>query len=357
MPQDHLTLTRPDDWHVHLRDGALLQLATWHTAERFNRVLVMPNLEPPIRTVDEALAYRARILQAVPAHLHLDPIMALYLTADTDPAAIPAAARHSYIGGYKWYPAGATTHSEAGVRSLHEVFAVLEAMAEHGMILQVHAEDPDREVDIFSREAVFIDRVLEPLCKRLPELKIIVEHITTAEAVEFVLEQGPQVAATITPQHLLFERNRLFEGGLRPHYFCRPILKSARHRDALIEAATGGNRKFFLGTDSAPHPKAEKESPCGCAGCYTACAAIELYATAFEQAGALDKLEPFASHHGADFYGHDRNQDTLTLHRHPQTLPQAYRFGDTEEPRDCVVPLCAGEELGWTLAESEEGVG
>lgn len=348
--QDRLTLTRPDDWHVHLRDGALLQLAARHTAERFSRALVMPNLQPPIRTPEEALAYRGRIMQAVPDTPGFDPIMALYLTPDTDKSHVPIAARNPYIGGYKWYPAGATTHSEAGVKSLDEVMPVLEVMARHGVILQVHAEIVDPQVDIFDREAVFVERVLEQLCLRLPELKIIVEHITTAEAAEFVIEQGPQIAATITPQHLLFERNRLFDGGLRPHYFCRPVLKSARHRDALIQAAIGGSRKFFLGTDSAPHPRNEKESACGCAGCYTACASIELYAQAFEQAGALDKLEAFASHYGADFYGYERNHDTITLTRRPQTLPETYPFGDTNTPSDCVVPLCAGEKLEWTLA-------
>lgn len=344
-----ITLTRPDDWHVHLRSGALLQLAAQHTAARFARVLVMPNLQPPICTVQAALDYRAQILKAVPDAPHFNPIMSLYLTADTRPLTVANAAGDPHIGGFKWYPAGATTNSQAGVRSTEEVFPALEAMAKHQVILQVHAEVPDPAVDIFEREAKFIDRVLLPLRKRLPELKIVVEHITTAEAVEFVREQGAQVAATVTPQHLLFDRNALFQGGIRPHYFCRPILKHARHRKALIQAVMSGSPQFFLGTDSAPHPKGEKESACGCAGCYTAHAGIELYAQVFEAAGALDKLENFASHYGADFYRVERSKEKIILSQQEHTVPKSYQFGVTDSPQDCVVPLCAGETLRWTL--------
>ncbi|HNI08100.1 MAG TPA: dihydroorotase, partial [Thiobacillaceae bacterium] len=300
---DRLTLTRPDDWHLHLRDGAMLAAVLPDTARRFGRAIVMPNLKPPVRTVADANAYRERILAALPAGMAFEPLMTLYLTDNTDPAEIARAKASGGVQAVKYYPAGATTNSDSGVTDIRKVDAVLAAMQEAGLPLLLHGEVTDTEVDVFDREAVFIDRILAPLLQRLPRLKIVLEHITTRQAAEFVTAAPANVAATVTAHHLLYNRNAMFQGGIRPHYYCLPVLKRETHRAALIEAATGGNPKFFLGTDSAPHPKGAKECACGCAGIYTAHAALELYAEAFDGAGALDRLEAFASFHGPDFYG------------------------------------------------------
>ena len=342
---DSLTLRRPDDWHLHLRDGAMLDAVAPHSAG-FGRAIIMPNLVPPIVTGAEAAAYRDRILAALPEGSALQPQMTLYLTDTTDPADVVAAHRDGIIRAVKLYPAGATTNSASGVTDMARIRPVLDAMAEAGIPLCVHGEVTDAEVDIFDREAVFIEQVMAPLLERHPSLKVVFEHITTADAVNFVRKAPDNVAATITAHHLLFNRNHMLVGGIRPHYFCLPVLKRETHRAALIEAATSGSPKFFLGTDSAPHARGAKESACGCAGAFTAPAALELYATAFEQAGALDKLEGFASHFGADFYGLARNQGTVTLKREEWQLPAALDYvGD-----EVIVPLMAGETLGWKLA-------
>ncbi|MCU0933076.1 MAG: dihydroorotase, partial [Thiobacillaceae bacterium] len=312
---DRLTLTRPDDWHLHLRDGAMLAAVLPDTARRFARAIVMPNLKPPVRTVAEAAAYRDRILAALPAGMRFEPLMTLYLTDNTDPAEIARAVASGFVKAVKYYPAGATTHSDSGVTDIHRVQAVLEAMQEAGLPLLLHGEVTDPGVDVFDREAVFIERILLPLVQRLPRLKIVLEHITTRHAAEFVATAPANVAATITAHHLLYNRNAMFQGGMRPHYYCLPVLKREIHRLALLEAATGGNAKFFLGTDSAPHAREAKESACGCAGIYTAHAALELYAEIFDGAGALDRLEAFASHYGPDFYGLPRNTERVTLVR------------------------------------------
>jgi len=352
-----LTLTRPDDWHVHLREGAMLRLAARHTAARFGRVAVMPNLSPPVTTVDRALAYRADIMAAAAGENgggdggdtdgEFNPLMSLYLTDHTTPAEVAAAADCARIIAYKLYPAGATTHSDAGVTRVSYIMPALEAMAAHGIALQVHGEVTDPAVDVFDREAVFIEQVLAPLRRELPQLKIVLEHVTTAEGVDFVRAAGAYVAATITAHHLLFNRNAMFRGGLRPHAYCLPVAKRERHRAALLEAATGGERAFFLGSDSAPHTRAAKENACGCAGIYSAHAGVELYAEIFENAGALDKLEGFAAHHGADFYGLARNRGRLTLEKKPWQPPAAYALKGGDE----VVPLRAGETLRWSLVE------
>ena len=344
MPSDStLTLTRPDDWHLHVRDGAALAAVVPHTAAQFARAIIMPNLRPPVTTAAQALAYKARIRAAVPAGVAFEPLMTLYLTDNTPPDEI-ARAVDAGVVALKLYPAGATTNSDAGVTDVRKTYATLEAMQRAGLLLLVHGEVTDPEIDLFDREAVFIDRVLSPLRKDFPELKIVFEHITTKEAAQYVQDAGAHLAATITAHHLLYNRNAIFQGGIRPHYYCLPVLKREQHRQALVQAATSGSAKFFLGTDSAPHPAHLKEHASGCAGCYTAHAALELYASAFEAAGALDRLEGFASHHGPDFYGLPRNQGTVTLKRESWTPPESYPFGDA-----VVKPLAGGEPLGWRL--------
>ncbi|RRQ22608.1 dihydroorotase [Thiohalobacter thiocyanaticus] len=339
-----LTLTRPDDWHLHLRDGPVLADVVPHSARQCARAIIMPNLKPPVTRTEQALAYRERILAAVPAGVEFTPLMTLYLTDTLSPEEIRTAAASGHVHAVKLYPAGATTHSDAGVTDLHRTWPALEAMAEAGLPLLVHGEVTEPDIDIFDREAVFIERHLEPLHRRLPELKLVLEHITTRQGIEFVQGAGPNVAGTLTVHHLLYNRNAMLVGGIRPHYYCLPVLKRETHREALIAAATSGSPKFFLGTDSAPHPQHAKESACGCAGLYTAHAAIELYAEAFEQAGALDRLEGFASHFGADFYGLPRNRDTVTLVREPWTVPESYPLG-----KEKVIPLRAGKEIAWRL--------
>jgi dihydroorotase len=340
-----LALRRPDDWHLHLRDGAHLRAVLPFTVERFARALVMPNLKPPMTTTAALAAYRARILAALPPGAAFEPVMTLYLTDRTPPEEVRRAREAGFVCGAKLYPAGATTHSDAGVTSIDRVWPALEAMAEHGLVLQVHGEVTDPEVDIFDREAVFIERVLEPVVRRLPDLRVVFEHVTTAAAVDFVRASRPGVAATITPQHLLMNRNALFEGGIRPHHYCLPVLKRERDRAVLVEAATGNDPRFFLGTDSAPHARQAKESGCGCAGVFSAPAALELYAEAFEQAGRLDRLEAFASERGAEFYGVPRNEGHVTLMREPWSLPARCAYGGDE-----IVPLRAGTQLAWRLA-------
>lgn len=339
-----LTLIRPDDWHLHLRDGAALQAVVPHSARQFARAIVMPNLRPPITTTEQALAYRRRILEAVPPGLDFQPLMTLYLTDQTPPAEIDRAKASGHVVAGKLYPAGATTNSDSGVTAIHRIYPALEAMQRGGIPLLIHGEVTDPDVDLFDREAVFIERVLFPLIQDFPALKIVLEHITTQEAADFVRDAPVTVAATITAHHLLYNRNAIFQGGVRPHYYCLPVLKRERHRQALIRAATSGNPKFFLGTDSAPHPRQGKETACGCAGCYTAYAALELYAEAFDAAGALARLEAFASFYGPDFYGLPRNAGTLTLQRQPARVPETLPFGD-----DLLIPLCAGEMLNWRL--------
>ena len=340
-----LTIRRPDDWHLHLRDGAALAAVLPFTATRFARAIVMPNLRPAVTTTAQALDYRRRILASLPAGCAFEPLMTLYLTDDTPVAEVERARSSGCIFGFKLYPAGATTYSESGVTDLGRIAAVLERMAELGVVLEVHGEVTDPAVDIFDREARFIERTLAPLVERLPKLRVVLEHITTREAVDFVLGARAGVAATVTPQHLLLNRNALFAGGIRPHHYCAPVLKAEADRAALLAAVTRGSERFFLGTDSAPHARAAKESSCGCAGIFSAHAGIELYAEAFEAAGALDKLEGFAALHGADFYGLARNGGTLTLVREPWEVPAHYPFGAEE-----LVPLRAGERIAWRLA-------
>lgn len=344
---DTLTLRRPDDWHIHFRDGAHLAAVLPHTARQFGRALAMPNLKPPMTTTAALQAYRSRILAAVPAGLTFEPMMTLYLTDSTTPAEIERARDAGFVVGAKLYPAGATTHSDAGVTSIDEVWPALEAMAEHGLVLQVHGEVTDTGVDVFDREQAFIDRVLSRVVDRVPALKVVFEHITTRTAAQFVRAARKGVAATITPQHLLLNRNAIFEGGLRPHHYCLPVLKREQDREALVEAATSDSPRFFLGTDSAPHARHTKEAPCGCAGIYSAHAALELYAEAFDQAGRLDRLEAFASERGADFYGRPRNEGTVTLHREPWTVPESFDYGD-----DRLVPFRAGTTLEWRLVDA-----
>jgi dihydroorotase len=337
-----LTLTRPDDWHLHLRDGDLMRAVLPDTARRFARAIVMPNLKPPVRTVVDAGAYRERILAALPRGLAFEPLMTLYLTDNTSPQEIAEARSSGIVQAVKYYPAGATTNSDSGVTDIRRVDAVLEAMQEVGLPLLLHGEVTDPGVDVFDREAVFIDRILAPLLQRLPGLRVVLEHITTRQAAEFVSAAPANVAATITAHHLLYNRNAMFQGGMRPHYYCLPVLKRERHREVLVAAATSGNPKFFLGTDSAPHLTSAKESACGCAGIYTAHAAIELYAEVFESAGALQRLEGFASHFGPDFYGLPRNTDTLTLVKAEHVVATQHPAG--------ITPLRAGETLAWQLA-------
>jgi len=340
-----LTLRRPDDWHLHLRDGGAMQSVVGHTAAQFGRAIVMPNLRPPVTTTDAALAYRQRILDALPAGSHFEPLMTLYLTDNTSAAEIRKAHASGQIHAVKYYPAGATTNSDSGVTDINKPRAALEALQDVGMPLLVHGEVTDSSVDVFDREAVFIDTVLRPLTGRMPALKVVLEHITTQQGIDFVEQGEDRIAGTLTAHHLLMNRNAIFNGGIRPHNYCLPILKRELHRQALVKAATSGNPKFFLGTDSAPHAQAAKESACGCAGLYTAHAAIELYAEAFEQAGALDKLENFASRFGPRFYGLPENPDNIVLEKTAWQIPEYYALGDQR-----VIPMRAGEQLGWKMA-------
>lgn len=339
---NQLEITRPDDWHLHVRDGDALAAAAPHSARIFGRAIVMPNLKPPVTTVEQARAYRDRILAAVPDGSGFEPLMTLYLTDHTTPETIREAAADPAVHAVKLYPAGATTNSDAGVTAIEHVYPALEAMAEADLPLLVHGEVVRDTVDFFDREKVFIDEVLAPLVARFAELRVVFEHVTTREAVAFVDAAPDRVAATVTAHHLLENRNALFAGGLRPHHFCLPVLKREEDRLALLEAATGDSPKYFLGTDSAPHPRGAKESACGCAGIYSAHAALELYAEVFDGAGRLDRLEAFASHRGADFYGLPRNTGRVRLLREPTEVPEAYRFGD-----DALVPLRAGGTVGW----------
>ncbi|MCG2595381.1 dihydroorotase [Ramlibacter sp. XY19] len=339
-----LTITRPDDWHLHVRDGAAMASVVPHSAAQFARALIMPNLRPPVTTAALAQAYRERILAAVPKGVRFEPLMSLYLTDNLAPEEI-ARAKAAGVVALKLYPAGATTNSDAGVTDIRKTYKTLEAMQRAGLLLLVHGEVTDPSVDLFDREAVFIDRQLIPLRRDFPELKIVMEHLTTREGAHYVRDGGPFIGGTITAHHLLYNRNAIFTGGIRPHYYCLPVLKRETHRLALVEAATSGSPRFFLGTDSAPHPAVLKEHALGCAGCYTALSAMELYAEAFDSVGALDKLEGFASFHGADFYGLPRNSGQLTLKKEPFTLPESVPFGEAE-----LKPLRGGETLPWRVA-------
>lgn len=347
MP-DQITITRPDDWHLHLRDGAALAAVLPHSARQFARAIVMPNLRPPVVRVEQAMAYRRRIAEALPPGARFEPLMTLYLT-DTTPPEEMTRAREAGILAIKLYPAGATTNSDAGVTDLRRVSRVLEAAEREGIALLVHGEVTDPEVDVFDREAVFIDRQLVGLRRSFPALKIVLEHITTKQGAQYVAEAGARTAATITAHHLLHNRNAIFAGGIRPHWYCLPILKREEHRVALVAAATSGNERFFLGTDSAPHAAALKENACGCAGCYTAFHALELYAGAFDLAGALDRFEAFASFNGAAFHGLPRNAGTVMLVKRSWTVPETLPFGDAE-----LKPLGAGETLAWSLAATDD---
>ena len=341
-----LTIQRPDDWHVHLRDGAALGAVVKFTSRCFGRAIVMPNLKPAITTTAMAATYRSRIMAALPKASSFEPLLTLYLTESMPVEEIDRAKQSGFIHGVKLYPAGATTHSDAGVRDLRQAYPVLSRMEELGMPLLVHGETPHADIDVFDKETHFIDTVLQPTVERFPKLRVVFEHITTQRAVQFVEAARAGVGATITPQHLLHNRNAIFAGGIRPHYYCLPILKRERDRQALIGAATSGNPRFFLGTDSAPHERSTKETSCGCAGMFTAHAAIELYAEIFEAAGQLDKLQGFASHFGADFYRLPRHEDTITLVKDPWVPPSAYKFGDGS-----LVPYRAGETIAWRLRE------
>jgi dihydroorotase len=340
-----LTLRRPDDWHLHLRDGDALAAVVGATARVFGRAIVMPNLKPPVTTVASALAYRDRILAAAGPRSRFEPLMTLYLTDNTPPAEIVAAKASGAIHAIKYYPAGATTNSDSGVTAIERAYPAIEAIEKHGLVLSLHGEVTDPDVDIYDRERAFVDGALACLVRDFPGLRIVLEHITTNEAAQFVAEAPPRVAATVTPQHLLWSRNAMLVGGVRPHYYCLPILKREAHRRSLVAVATSGSPKFFLGTDSAPHARHTKEHACGCAGCYSAPLALELYAEAFEDADALDRLEGFASVHGAAYYGLAPHDDTVTLVREPWTVPAEYPFG-----RETIVPLRAGETTRWRVA-------
>ncbi|CAH2807986.1 MAG: Dihydroorotase (EC [uncultured Caballeronia sp.] len=348
-----LTIARPDDWHLHVRDGATLAAVLPHTARQFGRAIIMPNLKPPVTTKEMASAYRERILAALPkesAGARFEPLMTLYLTDNTPPDEIRSAKDSGFVHGVKLYPAGATTNSDAGVTNLAKCAKTLEAMQETGMPLLVHGEVTDGDIDVFDREKVFIDRMMTPLRRDFPALKVVFEHITTKDAADYVREaEGPDgtIGATITAHHLLYNRDIMLIGGMRPHYYCLPVLKRETHRVALVEAATSGNPRYFLGTDSAPHPKGLKERACGCAGCYTALHALELYAETFDKAGALDKFEGFASFHGADFYGLPRSTEKVTLERGSWTLPAEFAAGDAT-----IVPLRGGESIGWRFSDA-----
>jgi len=341
-----IQLLRPDDWHLHLRDDALMNSVLPDTARQFARAIVMPNLRPPVTTTAQAQAYRQRILTALPAGMKFEPLMTLYLTDNTSAEEIRRAKQSGYVHALKYYPAGATTNSDAGVTDIRKAYPALEEMQRCGMPLLVHGEVTDQAVDVFDREAIFIERVLQPLLRDLPALRVVFEHITTANAAQYVMEASVNIAATITVHHLLYNRNAMFAGGMRPHYYCLPVLKRESHRQALVKAAISGSPKFFLGTDSAPHAQHTKENACGCAGIYSAHNAIELYAEAFEQAEALDRLEGFASFFGADFYGLPRNTDSITLSREDTQVPATLDFGEHR-----LVPLRAGEKVKWKLAD------
>ena len=343
-PHSTLTLRRPDDWHIHLRDGPAMAAVVGATARVFGRAIVMPNLRPPVTTTPLALAYRDRILAALPANARFEPLLTIYLTDRTSAAEIGAAKASGFVHAAKYYPAGATTNSDSGVTAIERAYPAFEAMQEHGLVLSLHGEVTDPAVDVFDREQVFVERHLARIVREFPALRIVLEHVTTREAAAFVAAATANVAATITPQHLLWSRNALFAGGLRPHLYCMPVLKREAHREALVKAAISGSPKFFLGTDSAPHSRQAKESACCGAGCYSAPLALPLYAEAFENAGALDRLEGFASHFGADFYGLPRNADTITLVRESWTVPADYPFGT-----DALVPLRAGETVRWQV--------
>ena len=344
-----LTLIQPDDFHLHVRDGEALKAVVPYTARQMGRALIMPNLKPPVTNVEQALAYKQQILAAVPKGLIFEPLMALYLTDNTTPNTVREA-KAAGVVAFKLYPAGATTNSDSGVTDLFKLIPVLEEMATQGILFLVHGEVTDPEIDIFDREAVFIERVMKPVLERVPNLKVVFEHITTADAAQLVCEAGENVAATVTPQHLILNRNDLLVGGVRPHHYCLPVLKRESHRQALVQAITGEYaHKFFLGTDSAPHPKHAKENACGCAGMFSAITAIELYAEVFEQAGALDKLEAFASKNGARFYGLPENSRTITLLKQVQIVPTSVPFGEGAE----LVPMRAGGSIDWQMQYSE----
>ncbi|KAF3978635.1 MAG: dihydroorotase [Methylococcales symbiont of Iophon sp. n. MRB-2018] len=341
---DKLTLTQPDDWHLHVRNGSVLKTVIAHTANQFARAIIMPNLKPPISKVNEALNYRSEIIQALPMGTSFNPLMTLYLTAKTTVNEVKKVANSEYVHAFKLYPAGVTTNSDAGVNELKSIYPILEAMQQVDVPLLIHAEVSDNGYDIFDREKVFIESSLADIVKTFPKLRVVVEHVTTKEAVDFVLSASDKVAATITPQHLMFNRNAIFVGGIRPHHYCLPIIKREHHRLALIKVAISGNPKFFLGTDSAPHLTSDKENSCGCAGCYSAYAALELYAEVFEKENALDKLEGFASFFGADFYQLPRNKKTVTLHKQTWTVPASYPIDN-----ETITPLKANENLSWKL--------
>ena len=347
-PLDTLTITRPDDWHLHVRDGEAMRAVVPHSAAQMGRAIIMPNLKPPVTTAQMAADYRERVLSVLPAGSAFQPLMTLYLTDKLSPADI-VAAKAAGVVACKLYPAGATTNSDHGVTDIRKIYPTLQAMQREGLILLVHGEVTDPAIDLFDREAAFIDQQLIPLRRDVPELKIVMEHVTTLEAAEYVAAADRFLAATITPQHLLFNRNAIFMGGIRPHYYCLPVLKRETHRLALVKAATSGSPKFFLGTDSAPHAAHLKEHATGCAGCYSAHAAIEMYAEAFDNAGALDKLEGFASFHGADFYGLPRNTGTLTLRRESWTPPDSFAYGEAQ-----LKPLRAGDTLPWRVVSTQD---
>ena len=342
---EKLTITRPDDWHLHLRDGKALKAVLPHTVHQFARAIIMPNLKPPVRSVADAAAYRDRIIAAIPAGKEFEPLMTLYLTDNTSPREIKVAKEFQFVKAVKYYPAGATTNSDLGVTDIRKCDRVFEAMEQLDLPLLLHGEVTDKDVDVFDREKVFIEKQLVPLKQRFPKLRVVLEHITTSDAVEFVLATK-NIAATITPQHLLFNRNSIFQGGIRPHYYCLPILKREKHRQALVQAAISGNPKFFLGTDSAPHSRDNKENSCGCAGCYSALHAMELYAEVFESAGALDKLEAFASFYGPDFYQLPRNIEQITLKKITWRIPEEVPFVESG-----LVPLWAGQDMTWQMVQ------
>lgn len=338
------TITKPDDWHLHLRDGAALKSVVGFSAQQFSRAIIMPNLTPPVTTTILALEYRQRILEALPRNSVFEPLMTLYLTEQTSPEEIEKAANSGFVKACKLYPAGATTNSDSGVKNIKNIYSVLTAMQQHNLVLCIHGEVVTDNVDIFDRESAFINNVLKPLIEDFPRLRIVLEHITTAEAAKFVEQASENVAATITPQHLMFNRNHILVGGIKPHYYCLPILKRDRDREELVRAATSGNPKFFLGTDSAPHAKSAKENACGCAGMFSAHAAMELYIEVFEAADALDQLEGFASFYGADFYQLPRNKDKITFKKNEWQVPKSYPFADTE-----IIPMRADESLSWKI--------
>ncbi len=341
---EKLIITQPDDWHLHVRTGAILKTVIPHTARQFSRAVIMPNLKSPVTTVAQAENYRQEIIQAIPKGLDFTPLMTLYLTDSTTTSEVEKAAESPHVYAFKLYPAGATTNSDSGVSKLDLIYHVLETMQEHDIPLLIHGEVTEAKYDIFDREKIFLDKVLAGIIKNFPELRIVFEHATTREAVQFVTEASEQLAATITPQHLMFNRNAILAGGIKPHYYCLPIIKRETHRQALIEAATGGNKKFFLGTDSAPHLQHLKENSCGCAGCYSAHAAIELYAEIFDRAEKLDKLEAFASFNGADFYRLPRNTDKIMIQKATWRIPDNYQVEN-----NFLIPLRAGEDLTWRL--------